>query len=107
MLPFAGSVWPLSPNPVITTEVAPCVVQLKTTGLPADVENSGVCEKVRILTGPTVNVAVAVTEPVPLKAVRMYVVVEVGETVAQSAAFTVPIPGLIDTVVAFSTFQQS
>src|SRR5262245_5800849 len=37
----------------------------------------------------------------------MYVVVWVGETVTQSCALTVPIPGEIDTVVAFSTCQQS
>ena len=76
-LPFTGSVPPEAPNPVRMTEVAPDVVQLRTTGLPAAVENSGVCENVRILTRPTVKVALAVAVAVPLTAVSVYVVVDV------------------------------
>src|SRR5437868_11544378 len=104
MLPLTGSApAPGKPKPVMTTEVAPDVVQLRTTGLPAAVENSGVCENVRILTTPTVKVALAVSVAVPLTAVSVYVVVDVGETVTQSTAFTVPTPGAIETVVAPST----
>ena len=64
-------------NPVMVTEVAPEVVQLRTTVLDLDAN-------------PTVRVAFAVTEFGALLAVRTDVVAAVGETVAQAVGCTVP-----------------
>ena len=108
MLPFG---WPvvggMSP-PMMTTEVALAVVQLSTTGEPAEVEFGGFAVNDRICTWPTVTVALAWIWPAPLVAVKVYTVVVDGLTVAQSFAFRlVPTPGVIEMLDAFVTCQQS
>src|SRR5689334_25054801 len=55
--------------------------------------------------GPTVTIVVAVTLPVGPVAVRVYVVVVVGETCVEPVAATAPIPGAIETLVAPCTIQ--
>jgi hypothetical protein len=88
------------------TYSAPEVVQLNVTGPPEIGEKVGLLLNVRICT-ETVNVALAVTVPLPLVAVSTYVVVTVGFTVRHPDSGTVPIPSEIETVFAFSTCQQS
>src|SRR5579862_6752383 len=106
-LPFTWYGPPGKKGPVRVTEAAPDVVQLRVTGAPEAVENTGSFVKVRIWTEPTVKVALAVTEPAALVAVKTYVVVTVGLTVWHPVAATVPMPGAMLTVVAPCTCQQS
>jgi hypothetical protein len=110
-VPFGGRLVPEPPPailPVMLTELAPEVNHVRTTGLPAIVENSGLEVNDRILTPvPTVTVVLATTSPWPLRAVKVYVVVAAGVTVAQADGATVPSPGAMEMVVAFSTTQQS
>src|SRR5258708_4458979 len=56
---------------------------------------------------PTVTVVVAVTLPDGPTAVKVYVVVAVGVTVVEPVAATLPIPLLIETLVAPCTIQVS
>jgi hypothetical protein len=70
-LPLAGKLWDPTSLPINTTEVAFCVVQERTTGLPAAVEVTGLAMNDRILTAPTLTVALACIWPVALVAVRV------------------------------------
>src|SRR6185295_5067479 len=54
---------------------------------------------------PTLTVAVDVTGPDELVAVNVYVVVELGETLREPDAETVPMPGLMVTAVDPLTLQ--
>src|SRR5512133_1515596 len=102
MVPCTGNGPPGTPRPVMVTWEAPEVVHVRFTGPPEIGENGGSFTNVRIWTEPTVKVALAVTEPPALVAVSTYAVVTVGFTVRQPVASTVPIPGVMLTVVAFS-----
>jgi hypothetical protein len=70
-LPLDGRVCAGSSLPIRTTEVAFCVVQERTTGLPAAVEVTGFAVNDVILTEPTLTVALACIWPVALVAVRV------------------------------------
>jgi hypothetical protein len=107
-LPFTGSEeFAVRSAPMTATEVALLVVHVSTTGEPADVENGGLALNWLIVTEPTFTVALAETLPVGLVAVKVYVVVVVGLTVAQAFAPTLPTPPLMLMVVAPVTCQQS
>ena len=66
--------WPvvggMSP-PMITTDVVLAVVQLRTTGLPANDEFGGLAVNDRICTVPTTTVTLAWIIPAPLVAVSV------------------------------------
>src|ERR1017187_9559459 len=70
-LPLEGSVCAGISLPIRTTEVAVCVVQERTTGLPAAVEVTGLAVNEVIFTEPTVSVVLAWIWPVALVAVRV------------------------------------
>src|SRR5690242_12371344 len=86
------------------TVVAPVVVQLKVEEPPGAMV-SGLASK-RMICGlpacaaPTVTVAVAVTLPVGPVAVRVYVVVWLGDTCVEPVAATLPMPLLMLTALA-------
>lgn len=98
------------PTPgVILIVVAPVTVQVSVVSLPA-VMDVGLAVKV-VMTGMpaavTVTAAVAVELPALLPAVRVYVVVEEGDTDFVPEVDTVPTPWLMETEVAPLTVHDS
>jgi hypothetical protein len=104
---------PGAPVPVMITEVAFAVVHVSTTGAPEAGEYAGLAENERICTGAvdpltvTVTAAVTVVTPSELVAVRVYVVVAVGETFWLPLTATLPTPLLMLTVAAPVVVQDS
>jgi len=91
------------------TDVAPLTVHDSVELLSEAIE-VGLAVKLLITGGPeglTVIVDVIVDVPVSLTAVIVYVVVSVGATVFDPVADTLPMVGLMETVVAPETFQDS
>src|ERR1051326_655502 len=108
MLPLAGKVCGANSLPTITTEEAFCVCHASVTGALAASEVSGSEVKDRMRTWPTFTVVLAWIWPAELVAVKVYVVVCVGLTVAQSFAFRLlPTAGVIEMLVALVTCQHS
>src|SRR5205085_12182 len=94
---------------LMDTVVAPLVAQLSVEEPPGAML-SGLASN-RMICGlpapaaPTVTVAVAATFPFGPVAVRVYVVVAVGDTVVEPVAATLPMPLLMLTAVAPWTIQ--